>query len=72
MGVSWSKVVVITLAGVRACGRASMHVEKLKLFDSALMKYMPAEHKQKIIRDHGDMTGHKYRQQRRGYLGSLE
>ena len=64
MSVAWSKVVVIALAGV--------HVEKSKLFDSTLMKYMPAEDKQKIIRDHGDMTGRKYQQHRRGYLGSLE
>lgn len=33
---------------------------------------MPAEHLRKIIRDHGDMSNRKFRQDKRVHLGALK
>ena len=52
--------------------RSKRYAEKRKFgFVEAQKEDMPPEHVRKIIRDHGDMTHRKFRNDKRVYLGSV-
>ena len=69
--ISWCELVVGVIAARKWQQlQSKRYSEKRKFgFVEAQKEDMPPEHVRKIIRDHGDMTHRKFRNDKRVYLG---